>query len=314
MLLAVSLAAIALPGPPRAPRLPASPFPVSEQPTHITVWNITTSSFDERATLCDIEPRDCNGVLALSAVGIVAQRRPELATVNAADSTAPGPTGRGGTSSLGAWHLSLLPATLDWGLEHDAAAILQRFASDFSGYIMCESASGSGGPGSDNGSMHVAVGLAGVLQALVVTPSTVALAQSAGLKMALDARSLTLEDAFARYKANYSTSILFNQQHSNLEHTTDFSVYAKAFALYDSTLTMPLSQHALARLRPISMVIGWANEVDFVTSASRHGHQVLCSDFTTNVPVFSNFVPPQLPPPPPPRKCSASASDAGKHT
>ena len=36
-------------------------------------------------------------------------------------------------------------------------------------------------------------------------------------------------------------------------------------------------------------VLGWGSEVDFVTSASRFGHQVLCSDYTTNVPVFSNF-------------------------
>eukprot|EP00662_Eupelagonemidae_sp_cell21_P005419 gene5419-2094_t len=39
-----------------APRLPGSPFPVSEQPSRITVWNLTDASFDER-------------VLALSAVG-----------------------------------------------------------------------------------------------------------------------------------------------------------------------------------------------------------------------------------------------------
>ena len=283
-----------------APRLPDSPFPVSEQPEHITVWNLTAATFDER-------------VMALSAVGIVAQRRPELASVNAADSTAPGPTGRGGTATLGAWHLSLLPATLDWSLQHDPLALLRRFSQDISGYILCDSASGSGGPGSDNGSMHVAVGLAGILAAIVVTPSTAALAKAAGLTMMLDARTLSLGEAYERYSANYSTALLFNQQHANLEHTTDLAVYVRAFALYDSTLTMPLSQRALARLDPISAVIGWASEVDFVTSASRHGHQVLCSDFTTNVPVYSNFAPPRLLPPPPPAECGAPP-DSARHT
>mmetsp|Transcript_33275 Transcript_33275/g.54978 ORF Transcript_33275/g.54978 Transcript_33275/m.54978 type:complete len:539 (+) Transcript_33275:78-1694(+) len=269
-----------------APRLPDSPFPVSQQPTDITLWNITTSNFDER-------------VLALSAVGIVAQRRPDLATVDAADS-------RG--AALGAWHLSLLPAKLDTSIALEPEALLRRFASDFRGYILCE----SGGQRSNN-SMHVAVGLAGVLAALVVTPSTVALAEAAGLKMVVDARTLSLEESFMQHGANFSKTLLFNQQHANLVYTTDFAVYAKAFALYDATLTGPLSHRALARLSPISMVLGWASEVEFVTSASRHGHQVLCSDFTTNVPVYSNFAPPRVPLPPPPHECSTSSTDE-KHT
>merc|ERR1719460_1750695 len=71
------------------------------------------------------------------------------------------------------------------------------------------------------------------------------------------------------------------------------------------------------------MVLGWATEVDFVTSASRFGHQVLCSDFTTNVPVYSNFAPAAAPREPratrtaePPRKkatCKAAAGDT-RHT
>ena len=48
--------------------------------------------------------------------------------------------------------------------------------------------------------------------------------------------------------------MLYNQQHTNLVHTTDWAVYAKTFALYDATLTMPLAQAALKRLDPISMV------------------------------------------------------------
>jgi hypothetical protein len=56
-------------------------------------------------------------------------------------------------------------------------------------------------------------------------------------------------------------------------------------------------------------------QVDFVTSASRHGHQVLCSDFVVNVPVSCNFPPPPPPPVPPraPVTCRASAGDR-RHT
>ena len=58
-----------------APRLAGSPFPVSSlgPPSTITVLNLTGTSFDER-------------VLAMSAVGVVAQARADLATVDADDS------------------------------------------------------------------------------------------------------------------------------------------------------------------------------------------------------------------------------------
>ena len=77
-----------------APRLPDSPFTVSTQPSKIRIFNLTNTFFDLR-------------ILALSAVGIVAQRSPELATVDAAEQPAPGPTGQGGSSALSAWHLTL---------------------------------------------------------------------------------------------------------------------------------------------------------------------------------------------------------------
>jgi hypothetical protein len=64
-----------------APRLPDSPFSVSTQPSKIRIFNLTNTIFDIR-------------ILALSAVGIVAQRSPELATVDAAEQPAPGPTGQ----------------------------------------------------------------------------------------------------------------------------------------------------------------------------------------------------------------------------
>jgi len=46
-----------------APRLPESPFPVSSQPSSIRLLNLTGTSFDYR-------------VMALSAVGVVAQVQP----------------------------------------------------------------------------------------------------------------------------------------------------------------------------------------------------------------------------------------------
>jgi hypothetical protein len=222
------------------PRLPDSPFPASSTPTSITVFNLTGASFGVR-------------LLALSAVGIIAQRCPELATVDQADAHA----------SLSSWHLELLRmqhgVRLDYSLQHNLSMVLGRFRADLSaGFIFAGS---DGGPGSDNGARHVAVSLAGVLRAVVATSSVRALVQAAGLQMAFDATSTTLEATFASHRDHFSQTMLFNQQHEKLTYTTDLAVYSKAFALYDATLTMPLAQAALQRLRPIAMVLGWASEV-----------------------------------------------------
>ncbi|KAJ1473580.1 hypothetical protein T484DRAFT_1835439 [Baffinella frigidus] len=144
-----------------APRLPHSPFPVSTQPERIFLLNLTGASFDYR-------------VAALSAVGVVAQRCPELATFD--------------------------DAALDLSLQFDLSALLARFRDDFTGFVLAASPTGPNGPGADNGSMHVAVSLAGVLKAVVVTPETRALAEKAGLLLVQDARALRLEEAFARHR------------------------------------------------------------------------------------------------------------------
>ena len=93
-----------------APRLPHSPFPVSAQPERIFLLNLTGTSFDYR-------------VAALSAVGVVAQRCPELATFDDGDFA--GPPGAGSSMSL--WQLRLLPAVLDLSLQFELAALIARF-------------------------------------------------------------------------------------------------------------------------------------------------------------------------------------------
>jgi len=59
------------------------------------------------------------------------------------------------------WHLQLLNVSLDCTARHDLSKVIQRFAADFRGYILADSKNAT--------SMHVAVGLSGVLRALVVT-------------------------------------------------------------------------------------------------------------------------------------------------
>ena len=227
-------------------------------------------------------------VLVLTAAGIIAKRSPELATI---DST--GSRGPDNQTSMREWHLQLLNVSLDDSARRDLSMIMWRFAADFRGYILADSSDVT------SDSMHVAVGLAGILRAVVVTEETVVNPgiKAAGLVQLLDARTLSLEAAFEKYEANYSTGVLFNQQAGKLGGTTDLAVYANAFALYDADLTSALASKLLAKLDKISFVLGWANEVNFVTSTSKYGHQVLCSDNNYNLPLYMSFTP--SPPPAP---------------
>lgn len=84
----------------RAPRLPNSPFPVSQQPNVVTVFDVAGASWETK-------------VLVLSAAGVVAQRSPELAVVDSQGIVAPDRSEGG----VAAWHLKLLPVELNWAVK-----------------------------------------------------------------------------------------------------------------------------------------------------------------------------------------------------
>ena len=286
------------------PRLPNSPFPLPRRaPASVTVVNVTGASFDKR-------------VLFLSLSGVVAQGAPEIFVLDEADVGGAGPTGRGAggpTGGMSRFQLDLLPASLpvDWALANDAIAVLRRFAPVVGGYIFCETPPPSA---ADNGSMHVALSLAGILGGPAVTAETLPLVLAAGLAQLLDARTLSLGDAYSLYETNFSRTVLLNQQARNLVGTIDYAVFSGALAFYDDELTSPFAAAALARMAPVSAVLGWGNELDTVTAVSRFGHFVVCSDAVANLPLFSSFAPPALPAAERSPSLPACTADPAKHT
>ena len=212
-LLALALAS------PAAHRVHNSPFPVSPNgaPNLITVVNLTGATFDER-------------ILALSAVGVVAQRdSARLATVDALDAHAAG--------GVAAWHLSLLPVDKDFSLQFELGKAIEKFTVGngnlgcIPGYILASPTN-----------LHVAVSLAGVLGGVVATESVEALAKAAGLALLVDARTLDLEETFDKFEPLFSRTLLFNQVAAKLEYTMDFAVFGKAFAMFDAKLAGTYSQ------------------------------------------------------------------------
>jgi hypothetical protein len=276
-------------------------------PARVFVLNATGASFDLR-------------VLLLSLSGLVAQQAPEAFVFDAHDVGGTGPTGRGAggpTGGMSLFQLGLLPPELPvtWELANDAAAALRHFAgapgSPVAGFILCASPPPSA---ADNGSMHTALSLAGVLGGVVVTPETLPLAQAAGLAQLLDARTTTLGDAFAKYEPRFSRTVLLNQQARNLVATIDYAVFARALCFYDDELTGPFAATALSRMAPVSAVLGWGNELDTVTATSRFGHFVVCSDAIANVPLFSSFSPVAGAAPAAAPALPAFSADPQKHT
>jgi hypothetical protein len=250
----------------RPTRLLNSPFPAPDPPSDVWIYDVHNSTFDEK-------------VLLQTLSGLVAQRAPQVCLIDS-------------SQDWSIRHANLLPSSVSKHTEYlnDLPGLLKQFWVDIQGYILCDST------GANLTSMHIGVSLSGVLKGVVATHTTMELLRSVGLSQLVDARSLNQHDVFQMYQSNFSYRILFNQKLEALWSTTDYAVYTRAWTMYDPALTSMLAQRALTRMDNMSVVMGWADEVHFVGSASQHGHFVLCSDLNSyNLPLYSSFsyVPPR---------------------
>ena len=147
-------------------------------------------------------------------------------------------------------------------MRFELGKVVQKFngSAGIEGYILAS-----------RSNLHVAVSLAGVLGGVVATESIQAVARAGSLEMLVDSRNLHLEDMFEKYNVEFSRKLFFNQRPDKLDYTTDFTVFGRAFTMFDAKLAGPLAQRALARLEHTSAVLGWGDEKDFVTAALKHG-------------------------------------------
>lgn len=263
-------------------RQPNSPFLTPKTPDKVWVHDVHNRSFDE--------------VLLLQTLsGIIAQSSPEVFLVDS-------------SQDWSLRHERLVPATVQKRSEflHNMSGLVNLFAKDIAGYILCDST------GAHNESLHIGVSLSGILKGIVATQSTQAMVEKTGLTKLLDTADLTLEQVFHKYSTAFSARILFNQKTDSLWSSTDYAVFNKAWTQYDPTLGSKLSQLALTRLSNMSVVMGWADEVNFVGAAAKHGHFVLCSDLNLyNLPLYSSF---EYTPPPIPSIRSCASPTPAKHT
>lgn len=137
-------------------------------------------------------------------------------------------------------------------------------------------------------SLNVATGLCGPFQAIAIDGSMVDTESSKGLKILLDVRGMTEEQAFAKYAPQYKKGVVVEQSIEKPGHLRDFAVAHSAF-------TMDANDHAFRQqvvktMGPHAIVFGWGrDESELVSDVSRGGGTVAPADWCTNLSVLETL-------------------------
>lgn len=164
--------------------------------------------------------------------------------------------------------------------------LVSHYQDLISGYILCDDSS-------DSESVSVAISLAGLLDAIVVTADHEATAKDAGLTCVLDVRGKT--DAWLRsseYFEQLNTKLAFEQPSSMAPKLVDYAVMSKSyFYFYNGHST---TEHAAKYefLNDNAIVFGYNNtlgEYDTVNSFSSKNICMVPSDHCYNLSTLSGF-------------------------
>jgi hypothetical protein len=134
-------------------------------------------------------------------------------------------------------------------------------------------------------SLNVATTLAGLLDALPVEESLEGRLQACGLSRLADGRSLTLAEAFERYRGQCDSNVVY-LLNPRLPNMRDMAVAHRGFAGYGTNGT---TRMLFNWTQPLSPVIGWGQGDEFKHTApvSRSGHFHTVSDCAQNIPFLS---------------------------
>lgn len=164
--------------------------------------------------------------------------------------------------------------------------LIAHYKNNVSGYILCANDTNSQ-------SGNVAVSLAGLLDAIVVTPANKALCDKAGLTCVLDATNL--DDAWLRssqYFNQLNKNIAFEQPLSMAPKLIDYAVMSKSYInFYNGNIA---KEHANMYnfLNDGAIVFGYNNtlgEYQTVLSFSGENIQMVPSDHAYNLSTYSSI-------------------------
>lgn len=175
--------------------------------------------------------------------------------------------------------------TLDRSYKTDPWGVVRHFRDRVRGYILYDL-----GQDSEN----VATSLAGVYQALPVTPELERAALELGLKKLLDVRGKNEEWCFENYRKDFSREVVCHLDKNIHDALRDYAVARKALVFFGSG-QVDFMERVFEVMERGGLVLGWGGpESEFVAQASRYDLLVVPTDHAHNLSVLSRFSPPTL--------------------
>lgn len=178
--------------------------------------------------------------------------------------------------------------SIDQTYYNNFQGLLNKFASRFAGYILCDA---------KQSSTNVAISLSGILNAIAIPADIESSAKLAGLTLLLDARGKNEAWALANYGAQFSKKTASYQNCSDDRglFLGDYSTYTNAFQFWDESATGTLANSVYNRMDVGATFFGWgAGEYATVEQLSKKSMSIHPSDFSVNLSTLAN-IPVDLP-------------------
>lgn len=238
-------------------RLPGSPYPVSQEPDTLFVVQQAALSYDELLTVESLQ-------------GVLAQTKPEIYIAN---------------NAYNVWLSDLVTnykVTENTSCQYDYLDLIKRFKNDIKGYILATT---------QEPSIDVALSLAGIKDAIVVTAADQQAVANLGIPMLADVTNETYGQFLSDYQGSMNKHVLCFQTAASqkAQYLPDWAIFGKMFFYYGDISGSTAAQ-VFSDIDSNSALFGWySNEHALVQAASEHSIMVHAADLAKNISVLSNF-------------------------
>ncbi len=149
--------------------------------------------------------------------------------------------------------------------QSNPAFFINRYRSLLNGFVLYDRSV-------NTNSINFATSIAGITNALVVDPSTLSYATTAGLPEIADTRNMTYSQVYAQYSSQFNRDMLFYQDPAFNEPLRDYCIMNHGFMFYaDSTALNPYA----ANQNHQGQILGWGpSEYDLFNQGSQNNQQV----------------------------------------
>ncbi|MCL5028190.1 MAG: hypothetical protein M1480_04115 [Bacteroidetes bacterium] len=239
-------------------RIVGSPYPVSQKPDTLFIVDESNFTSSQQLTINSLQ-------------GVLAQKKPLIYCVGSS------------SDSYSTW---LNDLQKNYGVvvinsyRADFKGLLNHFKSYINGYILTDVTQPS---------VHVAISLAGLKNAIVVAGTDEQIAKDLGIPFIEDVTGETYQQFIDKYQNDVNKNILCYQAPEKANFLSDYSIFGKMYFFYDNT-SSPVTSQVFSQMNPNSPLLGWgSSEFDLVRTASQHSIIVHAADYAKDLSVLSNF-------------------------